>query len=171
MMKPSEVIIIRNGKPTFAVKLKISNKKNDRDTYVYMDNDEIKFNNDSWFRDMDDFNAGEESHAIAKEIFVSQLQTTIRNKILELKQLESLFRELNMENYLGTTLSDNQIFLTDVRELLEEKTKEIDAVKKQISSVEEQIVDVEEIKEISAKTVKENVRPIARKNSKEGGAE
>lgn len=31
-MKPKEVMIIRNGKPTFAVKLKVSNKKNDRDT-------------------------------------------------------------------------------------------------------------------------------------------
>ena len=164
-MKPKEVMIIRNGKPTFAVKLKVSNKKNDRDTYVYIDNGEIKFNNDSWFRDMDDFNAGEESHAIAKEIFVSQLQTTIRNKILELKQLESLFKELGMQNYLGNTLSDNQVLLTDIKGLLEE---EIDAVKKQIANAEERIIDVEEIKEISAKTVEKSVRPIARKNIKAG---
>lgn len=164
-MKPTEVMIIRNGKPTFAVKLKVSNKKNDRDTYVYIENGEIKFNNDSWFRDMDDFNAGEESHAIAKEIFVSQLQTTIRNKILELKQLESLFKELDMQNYLGTTLNDNQVLLTDVKELLEE---EIDVVKKQIADVEEQIIDAEEVKEISAETVEKSVRSIARKNVKEG---
>ena len=117
---------------------------------------------------MDCFNAGEESHAIAKEIFVSQLQTTIRNKILELKQLDSLFRELGMQNYLGTTLSDNQMFLTDIKGLIEENAKEIDAVKKQIANAEERIVDVEEIKEISAKTVEESVRPIARKNVKEG---
>ena len=167
-MKPKEVMIIRNGKPTFAVKLKVSNKKNDRDTYVYIDNGEIKFNNDSWFRDMDDFNAGEESHAIAKEIFVSQLQTTIRNKILELKQLESLFKELGMQNYLGNTLSDNQVLLTDIKGLLEE---EIDAVKKQIANAEERIIDVEEIKEISAKTVEKSVRPIARKNIKAGEQE
>lgn len=167
-MKPKEVMIIRNGKPTFAVKLKVSNKKNDRDTYVYIDNGEIKFNNDSWFSDMDDFNAGEESHAIAKEIFVSQLQTTIRNKILELKQLESLFKELGMQNYLGNTLSDNQVLLTDIKGLLEE---EIDAVKKQIANAEERIIDVEEIKEISAKTVEKSVRPIARKNIKAGEQE
>ena len=167
-MKPKEVMIIRNGKPTFAVKLKVSNKKNDRDTYVYIDNGEIKFNNDSWFRDMDDFNAGEESHAIAKEIFVSQLQTTIRNKILELKQLESLFKELGMQNYLGNTLSDKQVLLTDIKGLLEE---EIDAVKKQIANSEERIIDVEEIKEISAKTVEKSVRPIARKNIKAGEQE
>ena len=167
-MKPEEVMIIRNGKPTFAVKLKVSNKKSDRDTYVYIENGEIRFNNDNWFRDMDDFNAGEESHAIAKEMFVSQLQTTIRNKILELKQLESLFKELDMQNYLGTTLSDNQMFLTDVKGLIEENAKEIDAVKKQIANAEERIIDVEEIKEISAKTVEESVRPIARKNIKEG---
>ena len=35
-------------------------------------------------------------------------------------------------------------------------------------SAEERIIDVEEIKEISAKTVEESVRPIARKNIKEG---
>lgn len=167
-MKPKEVMIIRNGKPTFAVKLNVSNNKSDRATYVYIDSGEIKFNNDSWFSDMDDFDAGEESHAIAKEIFVSQLQTTIRNKILELKQLESLFIELDMQNYLGTTLSDNQMLLTNVKGLLEE---EIDAVKKQLADVEGQIIDVEEVKEISAQTVEENVRPIARKNAKVGGQE
>ena len=166
-MKPEEVMIIRNGKPIFAVKLKVSNKKSDRDTYVYIEDGKIRFNNDSWFRDMDSFNAGEESHAIAKEMFVSQLQTTIRNKILELKQLESLFKELDMQNYLGTTLSDNQILLTDVKGLIEENAKEINAVKKQIADVEEQIIDAEGIKEISAKTVEENVRTIARKNTKE----
>ena len=164
-MKPEEVMIIRNGKPTFAVKLKVSNKRSDRDTYVYIENGEIRFNNDSWFKDMDCFNAGEESHAIAKEMFVSQLQTTIRNKILELKQLDSLFRELGMQNYLGTTLSDNQMFLTDVKGLIEENAKEINAVKKQIADVEEQIIDAEEVKEIAAKTVEENVRPIARRRA------
>ena len=60
------------------------------------------------------------------------------------------------------------MFLTDVKELIEENAKEIDAVKKQIANAEERIVDVEEIKEISAKTVEESVRPIARKNIKEG---
>ena len=73
-----------------------------------------------------------------------------------------------MQNYLGTTLSDNQMFLTDVKGLIEENAKEIDAVKKQIADVEEQIIDAEGIKEISAKTVEENVRTIARKNTKEG---
>lgn len=148
--------------------MKVSSRKNDRDTYVYIENGEIKFNNDCWFKDMDDFNAGEESHAIAKEIFVSQLQTTIRNKILELKQLESLFKELDMQNYLGTTLSDNQIFLTDVKGLLVE---ELGSVKKQIADVKEQIIDVEEVREISAQTVEESVRPIARKNVKRGEQE
>lgn len=167
-MKPKEVMIIKYGKPIFAVKLKISNRKNDRDTYVYIESGEIKFDNDCWFKDMDDFNAGEESHAIAKEIFVSQLQTTIRNKILELKQLESLFKELNMQNYLGTTLSDNRVFLTDVKGLLEE---ELSSVKKEIADVKEQIIDVEEVKEISAQTVEKNVRPIARKNAKAGEQE
>ena len=167
-MKPEEVMIIRNGKHIFAVKLKVSNKKSDRDTYVYIEDGKIRLNNDSWCRDMDCVNACVESHAIAKEIFVSQLQTTIRNKILELKQLESLFKELDMQNYLGTTLSDNQMFLTDVKGLIDENAKEIDAVKKQIANAEERIVDVEEIKEISAKTVEESVRPIARKNIKDG---
>ena len=39
-MKPEEVMIIRNGKPIFAVKLKVSNKKSDRDTYVYIEDGE-----------------------------------------------------------------------------------------------------------------------------------
>ena len=38
----------------------------------------------------------------------------------------------------------------------------------EIANAEERIIDVEEIKEISAKTVEESVRPIARKNTKEG---
>lgn len=60
------------------------------------------------------------------------------------------------------------MFLTDVKGLIEENAKEINAVKKQIADVEEQIIDAEEVKEISAKTAEENVRPIARKNIKEG---
>ena len=166
-MKPTEVMIIKNGKPIFAVRLKVSNRKSDRDTYVYVEKGDLIFDNDRWFSDMDDFNAGEESHAIAKEIFVSQLQTTIRNKILELKQLESLFKELNMENYLGSTLNDNQVLLTDVKKLVEKNKREIKEVKKQISDVESQIIDVEEVKIISEKAVEEGVKSIARKNKKE----
>ena len=46
-MKPTEVMIIRNGKPTFAVRIKVSNRKSERDTYVSIDNGELKFYNDS----------------------------------------------------------------------------------------------------------------------------
>lgn len=166
-MKPKEVMIIRRGKPIFAVKLKVSSKDTNRDTYVYVEDGELKFNNDSWFNDMDSFNAGEESHVIAKEIFVTQLQTSIRNKILELKQLESLFKELNMENYLGSTLNDNQVLLTDVKKLVEKNKKEIRDVKKQLTDVKSQIVDVEEVKVISEKAVENGVKTIARKNKKE----
>ena len=167
MKKYNEKMIVRDGKMIYAISLADKNNKGSDRTHILIDNGKVYFTN-SWYSDSLEFDFNDDAHKIAKEIFVSQLQTTIRNKILELKQLESLFKELDMQNYLGTTLSDNQMFLTDVKELIEENAKEIDAVKKQIANAEERIIDVEEIKEISAKTVEESVKPIARKNIKEG---
>ena len=89
MKKFNETMIVRDGKLVYAIVL--DDKASGRDsTYIYMYNGKIYFNQDHWYTTTK-FDFKDETHRIAKEIFISQLQTDIKTRVLELRQLQEIF--------------------------------------------------------------------------------
>ena len=96
-MEIQECMIATEGKLNFAIKLNANAAERDSGrSYLTIQHGKVHFS--SSFFTTHSFDVGNESHRIAKEIFVSQLQTDIKTRILELKQLESVFRELGLES-------------------------------------------------------------------------
>lgn len=117
--KYNETMIIRYGKLIYAITLKDkitdgNGTSRSNKSYIYTEDGKIKFANDWCDRSEFDFN--NEAHQIAKEIFITELQTDIKRRILELKQLQSIFSELNLSECFGTVLEDNTKLLLEVKE-------------------------------------------------------
>lgn len=117
MKKIEETIVIRNDKMIYAVRLN-SKTEGERNTnpYLIVENGKIKYV-DHIFGDRSEFNFGNEVHVIAKEIFISGLQSAIKEEILQLKQLEFVLEEMNLKECIGDTIKENAIFLQDARRL------------------------------------------------------
>jgi len=127
--KHNETMIIRDGKLIYAIVLdeKVNNScsKEVRTSYIYVTNGKIHFA-DGWI-ELHRFDFNEESHRLAKEIFVTELQTDIKRRILELKQLQNIFDELDLSECFGSVLADNTRILMEVRDQVAQVT---DAVQK-----------------------------------------
>ena len=143
--KYNETMIIRNVQLIYAVSLKDKANEEKCSCYIYIDNGKIYFT-DSVFR-MLEFDFNNENHKIAKEMFVTQLQTDIKRRILELKQLQAIFEELNLKECFGTVIEDNTKLLLEVKQEVEK------------------ISDT--VKENMKEAIKDTVKPIA---LKKGGA-
>lgn len=152
MKKYNETMIIKNGKMLYAISLKDKEKNNSDRTHIIIENGEIKFT-DSWFNSKSEFDFNEETHKIAKEIFVSQLQVDIKRRVLELKQLEEIFIELDLQECFGSVLTDN------TKRILELENK-VAKIKKENKSMERKTA------EIVNNVIEEKVRPIAIKKRK-----
>lgn len=139
--KYNETMIIRYGHLIYAISLKDKSNEEKCSCYIYIENGEVRFA-ESVFRTIE-FDFNNENHQIAKEIFVTQLQTDIKRRILELKQLQSTFEELNLKECFGSVLEDNTKLLPEVKQ---EVKKISDTVK-------------EDVKE----AIKDTVKPIALK--------
>lgn len=147
--KYNETMIIRCGHLIYAISLKDKSNEEKCSCYIYIENGKVCFA-DSVFRTIE-FDFNNENHQIAKEIFVTQLQTDIKRRILELKQLQSIFEELNLKECFGSVLEDNTKLLLEVKQ----------EVKKIGNTVK---ADVKE-------AIKNTVKPIALKkdgNTNEG---
>lgn len=151
--KYNETMVIKNGKMVYAISLKEKGANKSDRTHIIIDNGEIKFC-DSWFNSESEFNFNEEAHKIAKEIFVSQLQVDIKRRVLELKQLEEIFNDLNLSECFGTVLTDS------TKKILELENK-IDEIKEENKKIEKKTT------KIVNNAIKEQVRPIARIKNKE----
>lgn len=143
--KYNETMIIRNGQLIYAVSLKDKANEEKCSCYIYIDNGKIYFT-DNVFR-MLEFDFNNENHKIAKEIFITQLQTDIKRRILELTQLQAIFEELNLKECFGTVIEDNTKLLLEVKQEVEK------------------ISDT--VKENMKEAIKDTVKPIA---LKKGGA-
>lgn len=127
--KYNEKIIIKDGKVVYAIQLDEKNKKN----YITINRGEIYFT-DSWYSSLEDFNFNDESHRIAKEIFIQQLQTDIKTKIGELKLLEEVFKSIGLQECIGTVIPDSsKILLEAKKDIQEEVTKQIEESVKPIA--------------------------------------
>lgn len=110
-------MIIKNGQLVYAVSLKDKTNEEKCSCYIYIDNGKVYFT-DSVFR-MLEFDFNNENHKIAKEIFITLLQTDIKRRILELKQLQAIFEELNLKECFGTVIEDNTKLLLEVKQEVE----------------------------------------------------
>lgn len=152
MKKINETMIVRNGKLIYAIILD-SKANGNHSTYVYINEGAIYFGQDGWLTSTK-FDFKDETHRIAKEIFINQLQTDIKTRVLELRQLQEIFNELNLSECLEDIIPTSAKLLGEMKEemnlALEGKViqinKDIDA------KIEEQI--------------DENIKPIARKKKK-----
>ena len=59
-----------------------------------------------------------EAHQIAKEAFTTSLKASIKNKILELKQLEVILDQLSLKNIINDELRQGGLFLSIKNKLL-----------------------------------------------------
>jgi hypothetical protein len=100
-----ELMICRNGKPMFAVRL-VNGTSGTNANYVFVENGDVKFAS-SWLDSIQGFEVGNESHRLAKEIFTTGLQSAIKIRILELRQLESIFHDIDLADCLGDVIVDN----------------------------------------------------------------
>ncbi len=143
--KYNETMIIRNGKLLYAVSLNDKTKEEISNCYIYMENGKVHFA-DSVFG-IRSFDFSNENHQIAKEIFITELQTDIKKRILELKQLQGVFAELNLKECFGSVLEDNTRLLLEVKQ-------EVEKISGTVKN------DVKE-------AIKDTVKPIALKKSGE----
>lgn len=150
MKKFNETMIIRNGKLVYAVQLR--QYGNSDKCFIFIDDGKIRFS-ESYFGTTE-FDFNNTVHNIAKEVFISQLQTDIKTRVLELKQLEELFNELNLSECLQDIIPNSAKLLTKVTE---EMQKQLDS---KLIDFNEQLGN-----KISQK-IDEDIRPIAKKKSK-----
>lgn len=143
--KYNETMIIRYGKLIYAISLKDKTNAEKSSCYIYIENGKVNFT-DSVFKVIE-FDFSNENHQIAKEIFVTQLQTDIKRRILELKQLQSVFSELNLQECFGSVLEDN--------------TKLLLEVKQEVKKISDTVKD--DVKE----AIEDTVKPIALKKPKQ----
>lgn len=150
MKKYNETMIVKNGKLIYAIQLK--EKANSDRSFIYINNGEIYFS-ESYFSTTE-FDFNNETHKIAKEIFISQLQTDIKKRVLELKQLEEIFKDLNLTECLSDIIPNSAKMLAEVKE---EVQKTLD---NKIISINQSLDEKVENK------IEETVKPIARKRKK-----
>ena len=124
-MKHNEKMVIQNGKLVYAISLgDKADESNNKTAYIYSQNGEVRFA-DGWFS-RHEFDFTNESHQIAKEIFITELQADIKRRILELKQLQSVFAELNLRECFGSILEDNTKLLLEVKNEVAAVTKAVE---------------------------------------------
>ena len=152
MKKFNETMIVRGGKLTYAINLN-QNTRGNKDTYIYMDDGKIYFNQDSWYSS-NEFDFNNETHKIAKEIFINQLQTDIKTRILELKQLQEIFNELNLSECLEDIIPTSAKMLEDVK-------------KEFYQTLDNKVIDINKsLQKKVEQEINENIKPIARKRKK-----
>ncbi len=136
-----ELMIVRNGKPTFAVRV-INGEESNNANYVFVENGEVKFAS-SWLSSIEPFAVSNDSHRMAKEIFTIGLQAAVKIRMLELKQLESIFHDVGIADCLGDVIVDNakmletkmhEVALEVVSQEIEDKVRPLARAKKPTKS-------------------------------------
>ena len=106
MKKFYEKMIVTNGKLQYAIEMP-SGTKSERPTYIIIRDGKVYFEN-SWYNSVNEYDTSDESHQIAKQIFMNALQFDIKQKISELKLLESVLTDIGLVELLGSSLTEAQ---------------------------------------------------------------
>ena len=114
--KIKEVIKVRDGKPVYCLQVEQGESK----MQIYIRNGDIYFESCSYgFDKYPVFDLNNEAHQIAKECFTTSLKASIKNKILELKQLEVILDQLSLKDIINDELRQGGLFLSLKHKLLE----------------------------------------------------
>lgn len=175
MNRIREAVKVNNGKLVYVVQLTTENGNEKLQLYYNegnYSNSGIRFEDNAFaFDRYNVFDIRTEGHRIAKEIFLTHLQTEIKTKILELKQLELVLDELGLVGVIRKTISENATILLDVKdEIIEETIKATDKIieNKTNKKVLKEIEKVKkETSEVVESKIEEKVRPIAIRKKKE----
>lgn len=122
MRKIEEKIIVYDGQLKYAVELE-SEIKGQRPTYLLIRNGDIYFN-DNWFSSVAVYDGSEETHSIAKKIFMTELQCAVTKRVSELKLLESVLSSLGIQDVLGNVMFESQKLLIS-KQIAEEVNSQI----------------------------------------------
>ena len=136
MKKFNEKVIINYGKLMYAIEVTSGNDK-ERSSYITIRDGKVYFEN-GYFNSISVFDSSDETHQIAKDIFMTQLRVDVKTRISELKLLESVLTELGLVEVLGDTLLKSQRILIETQ--VNEQMKELKEETGQI--VEEKIVEM-----------------------------
>jgi len=113
-----EKMVVKGGKLVYAISLEeVKEKGGSNSAHIYIYNGQLTFS-DNGLYSASEFDLGDETHRIAKEIFMVQLQADIKSKLMELKQLEEVISFLGLTNVLGGTLPELSNRLWGNRKLL-----------------------------------------------------
>ena len=112
--KIEETIVIRSDKMVYAVRLASKlegegSRIENRNPYLIAESGKIKFI-DNLYGSKCEFNFADEVHQVAKEVFISNLQSAIKEELLQLKQLELVLSEMGLKECLGDVLEQSAIF-------------------------------------------------------------
>ena len=142
MNKIKEAIKTDYGKLKYVIQLE---QGEDNKLQLYINNDNrIYFDSNNYsFKNYETFDLSSECHRVAKEIFLTYLQTEVKTRLLELKQLELVLDELGLKEVIRKTIVDNSSMLLETKEEI-----------------------IKESIENSNKLIEERVRPIARRKTK-----
>ena len=110
-----ETIKVRNGKPIYCLQVTQGEAK----MQIYINNGDIYFESCGYgFDKYPVFDFENEAHQIAKEAFVTSLKASVKNKILELKQLEIILDQLSLKDIISDELRQGGVFLSLKNKLL-----------------------------------------------------
>ena len=170
-----EAMIVDDGKMKYCVILKQS--ESEVNLYINSRN-ELHFESNRYFNHVN-FELGNDVHKIAKEMFLTHLQTEVKSRLLELKQLEMILDELGLIGIIRKTLVDNGSLLIDqkddiIKETVERSTALIEESEAKTDSKVEAAIKKgtakaqEVAEETATKVVDDTVVKIARKKKKTG---
>lgn len=112
-----ETIKIYEGKPIYCLQLEQGESK----MQIYIRNGKIYFESCSYgFDKYPIFDLNNQAHQVAKEIFLASLKTDVKNKVLELKQLELILDQLSLKDVISDELRQGGLFLSIKNKLLYE---------------------------------------------------
>lgn len=106
MRQIKEKMVTSNGKLLYGISLdevKDNSGSNHNSTHITMERGQIQFSSGNWYN-TNEYNFSDETHRIAKEIFITQLQADVKVKLYELKQLEEVLETLGLGDILGNNV-------------------------------------------------------------------
>lgn len=120
MKNVEETIVVSDGNLVYAVRLASKldgggSRHENSNPYLMVEGGKIKYV-DRLYGSKSEFRFSDESHAVAKEIFVSGLRTCIKEQVLRLKQHELVLSEMGLEDCLGNTISESASFLRRIKQ-------------------------------------------------------
>lgn len=148
MHQIEEKIVIYNGELKYAVCLTKDAKSNYDKTYLSIRDGKVYFES-NWYGGIREYDGSEESHQIAKSIFMSELQCAVRKRVSELKLLESVLNDIGISDVLGNVMFESQKML--ITQQIEEAKEEIKEV---VEDKIEKTVDEKIVKIVKPKAIK-----------------